>query len=80
MNNTMYNPDKLDKSNIAPSEIDTYFQQVVQGYVHDMAAAMEGGVAGHAGIFSNAMDVAKMMQLFLQKEITAEKLFSTGNI
>lgn len=32
-----------------------------------MAAAMEGGIAGHAGIFSNAMDVAKMMQLFLQK-------------
>jgi CubicO group peptidase (beta-lactamase class C family) len=69
MNNTMYNPlTKFDKNNIAPSEIDTYFrQQVVQGYVHDMAAAMEGGVAGHAGIFSNAMDVAKMMQLFLQK-------------
>ena len=69
MNNTMYNPlDKFDKNIIAPSEIDTYFRkQVVQGYVHDMAAAMEGGVAGHAGIFSNAMDVAKMMQLFLQK-------------
>ncbi|MCL6462827.1 MAG: serine hydrolase [Flavobacterium micromati] len=69
MNNTMYNPlTKFDKNNIAPSEIDIYFrQQVVQGYVHDMAAAMEGGVAGHAGIFSNAMDVAKMMQLFLQR-------------
>jgi len=69
MNNTLYNPlDKFDKSNIAPTEVDTYFrQQVIQGYVHDMAAAMEGGVAGHAGIFSNAMDVAKMMQLYLQK-------------
>lgn len=69
MNNTLYNPlDKFDKNKIVPSEIDTYFrQQVVQVYVHDMAAAMEGGVAGHAGIFSNAMDVAKMMQLFLQK-------------
>jgi beta-glucosidase-like glycosyl hydrolase/CubicO group peptidase (beta-lactamase class C family) len=69
MNNTLYNPlDKFDKSDIAPSEIDNYFRhQVIQGYVHDMAAAMEGGVAGHAGIFSNAMDVAKMMQLYLQK-------------
>ncbi|AYN06471.1 glycoside hydrolase family 3 N-terminal domain-containing protein [Flavobacterium sp. 140616W15] len=69
MNNTLYNPlDKFDRSNIAPTEIDNYFRhQVIQGYVHDMAAAMEGGVAGHAGIFSNAMDVAKMMQLFLQK-------------
>jgi beta-glucosidase-like glycosyl hydrolase/CubicO group peptidase (beta-lactamase class C family) len=69
MNNTLYNPLlKFDKNNIAPTEVDTYFRhQVIQGYVHDMAAAMEGGVAGHAGIFSNAMDVAKMMQLFLQK-------------
>jgi CubicO group peptidase (beta-lactamase class C family) len=32
-----------------------------------MAAAMEGGVGGHAGIFSNSMDVAKMMQMYLQK-------------
>ena len=69
MNNTLYNPlDRFNKSDIAPSEIDNYFRhQVIQGYVHDMAAAMEGGVAGHAGIFSNAMDVAKMMQLYLQK-------------
>lgn len=69
MNNTLYNPLlKFDKNSIAPTEIDTYFRhQLIQGYVHDMAAAMEGGVAGHAGIFSNAMDVAKMMQLFLQK-------------
>jgi beta-glucosidase-like glycosyl hydrolase/CubicO group peptidase (beta-lactamase class C family) len=69
MNYTLYNPlDKFEKKNIAPTEIDNYFRhQTIQGYVHDMAAAMEGGVAGHAGIFSNAMDVAKMMQLFLQK-------------
>ncbi|MWB95445.1 serine hydrolase [Flavobacterium sp. GA093] len=69
MNYTTYNPlQKFDRNVIAPSEVDNYFRhQTVQGYVHDMAAAMEGGVAGHAGIFSNAMDVAKMMQLFLQK-------------
>lgn len=69
MNNTLYNPlQKFDRKVIAPSEVDNYFRyQVVQGYVHDMAAAMQGGVAGHAGIFSNAMDVAKMMQLYLQK-------------
>ncbi|GAA6767370.1 glycoside hydrolase family 3 N-terminal domain-containing protein [Flavobacterium sp. CGRL1] len=69
MNYTLYNPlDKFEKNSIAPTEIDNYFRhQTIQGYVHDMAAAMEGGVAGHAGIFSNAMDIAKMMQLFLQK-------------
>lgn len=69
MNNTLYNPlSKISKSRIIPTEIDTYFRhQLLQGYVHDMEAAMEGGVGGHAGIFSNAMDVAKMMQMYLQK-------------
>lgn len=69
MNNTMYNPlRKFDISVIPPTEEDTYFRHVtVQGYVHDMEAAMEGGIAGHAGIFSNTMDIAKMMQLFLNK-------------
>ena len=68
MNYTMYNPLlKYDLSVIPPTEIDTYFRySLVQGYVHDMAAAMDGGVGGHAGIFSNSMDIAKMMQLFLQ--------------
>ncbi|HBK83605.1 MAG TPA: beta-N-acetylglucosaminidase, partial [Flavobacterium sp.] len=37
--------------------------------VHDMAAAMQGGVSGHAGLFSNALDVAKMMQMYLQKGV-----------
>jgi CubicO group peptidase (beta-lactamase class C family) len=32
-----------------------------------MEAAMEGGVGGHAGIFSNTMDIAKLMQMYLQK-------------
>lgn len=77
MNNTLYNPMlKFDKSNIAPTEVDNYFRhQVIQGYVHDMAAAMEGGIAGHAGIFSNAMDVAKMMQLYLQKGNYGDKQY-----
>ncbi|RZJ29745.1 MAG: beta-N-acetylglucosaminidase [Flavobacterium sp.] len=69
MNNTLYNPlMRYDASAIPPTENDTYFRyQTIQGYVHDMEAAMEGGVGGHAGIFSNAMDIAKMMQMYLQK-------------
>lgn len=69
MNNTLYNPlRKLDMGVIVPTEIDTYFRyQNIQGYVHDMGAAMQGGVAGHAGLFSNAMDIAKIMQMYLQK-------------
>ncbi|WP_026978618.1 glycoside hydrolase family 3 N-terminal domain-containing protein [Flavobacterium tegetincola] len=77
MNSTLYNPlNKFPKSKIIPTEIDTYFRyQKLQGYVHDMEAAMEGGVAGHAGIFSNSMDVAKLMQMFLQKGNYANKTY-----
>ncbi|OIQ16592.1 MAG: beta-N-acetylglucosaminidase [Flavobacterium sp. MedPE-SWcel] len=66
---TTYNPlRKFDATNIPPTEIDNYFRyQVIQGYVHDMAAAMQDGVAGHAGIFSNALDVTKIMQVYLNK-------------
>ena len=86
-NNTMYNPlQKMEKGAIPPTEIDTYFRhQIIQGYVHDMAAAMEGGIAGHAGIFSNAMDVAKIMQMYLQKgnygnhQYFSEKTFNDFN-
>ena len=68
-NHTMYNPlDKYKKADIVPTEEDDYFRnQLVQGYVHDMGSAMLGGVAGHAGLFSNANDVAKIMQMFLNK-------------
>lgn len=63
-----YNPlEKFPKSRIVPSEEDNYYRyQTVQGYVHDMGAAMQGGVGGHAGLFSNANDIAKMMQMYLQ--------------
>jgi beta-N-acetylhexosaminidase len=69
MNNTSYNPlQKFDMNMIPPTEEDNYYRyQTIQGYVHDMEAAMEGGVGGHAGIFSNSMDLAKIMQLFIQK-------------
>ncbi|MEY8020079.1 glycoside hydrolase family 3 N-terminal domain-containing protein [Muriicola sp. SD30] len=67
-NNTGYRPlDYFDKDRIVPSEIDNYYRyQTVQGFVHDMGAAMQGGVGGHAGLFSNANDVAKIMQMYLQ--------------
>ena len=59
---------KFSKSEIVPTEKDTYFRnQLVHGYVHDMGAAMLGGVGGHAGLFANANDIAKIMQMYLQK-------------
>ncbi len=62
-----FNPSsKFSKKQIVPSERDKYFrQQKVHGYVHDMGAAMLGGVSGHAGLFANANDVAILMQLLL---------------
>jgi CubicO group peptidase (beta-lactamase class C family) len=67
-NHMTYNPlEKFPINKIVPSEVDTYYRyQTVQGYVHDMGAAMQGGVGGHAGLFSNANDVAKIMQMYLQ--------------
>ncbi|HLW15269.1 MAG TPA: glycoside hydrolase family 3 N-terminal domain-containing protein, partial [Flavobacteriaceae bacterium] len=57
---------KFSKERIPPTENDNYFRyQEIQGYVHDQGAAMMGGVAGHAGLFSNAHDIAKMMQMFI---------------
>jgi beta-glucosidase-like glycosyl hydrolase/CubicO group peptidase (beta-lactamase class C family) len=68
-NFTTYNPSNVfSDTQIIPTEIDDYYRyQTVQGYVHDMGAAMQGGVGGHAGIFSNANDIAKIMQMYLQK-------------
>ncbi len=67
-NMSTYKPlEKFDKSQLIPTEKDTYFRfDTVHGYVHDMGAAMQNGVGGHAGLFSNANDVAKLMQMYLQ--------------
>lgn len=67
MNSTAYNAKlKWPKKEIAPTEIDNYFRhQVVQGYVHDMGAAMYGGVSGHAGIFSTPNDIGVLFQMLL---------------
>jgi CubicO group peptidase (beta-lactamase class C family) len=79
LNNTFYkslgmsvlcfNPLKTtDLNKIVPTEEDQVFRkQLLRGYVHDPAAAMMGGVSGHAGLFSNANDLAKLMQMYLNK-------------
>ncbi len=66
---TTYNPlEKYSKSDIAPSENDDYWRhQIVEGYVHDMWAAMLGGVSGHAGLFSTSRDLARLMQMVLNR-------------
>ena len=57
---------RFQKSCLVPTENDLVFRrQLLQGYVHDPGAAMLGGVACHAGVFANANDLAKIMQLYL---------------
>ena len=51
---------------IVPTEHEKHFrQQLIQGDVHDEGASMFGGVAGHAGLFSNAYDLAMLYQMLL---------------
>ena len=70
----------LSKTQIAPTENDEKFRkQIVQGYVHDPGAALMGGVAGHAGLFGNALDVARLMQFFLNKgQLNGERLLDSN--
>lgn len=82
-NNTTYNPlEKFPRDRMVPTENDTYFRyQVVQGYVHDMGAAMQGGVGGHAGLFSNSNDIAKIMQMYLwDGYYGGKRYFKTGTV
>lgn len=64
---TLYRPlSKFDRNQIAYTEVDTYLRrQHIHGYVHDELAAFSGGVQGNAGLFSNANDLAKLFQMWL---------------
>lgn len=68
LQNILYKPlEKAPIARIAPTEDDKYFRKsLIRGTVHDQGAAMLGGVGGHAGIFSNAHDLAVLMQMNLQ--------------
>ena len=67
MTTTTFRPRELMPiNNIVPSEEEKHFrQQLIRGDVHDEGAAMFGGVAGHAGLFSNAYDLAQLYQMLL---------------
>lgn len=67
--NTLYNPlTKFEKEDIVPTEKDDFLrQQLLQGYVHDEGAAFLGGISGNAGLFSNANDIAKICQMWLNE-------------
>ncbi|MCF8332465.1 MAG: serine hydrolase [Bacteroidales bacterium] len=60
--------ERFSRRQIIPTEDDRYFRnQLIHGYVHDQGAAMLGGISGHAGLFSNAKNMAALMQMLLNK-------------
>ncbi|MDF2438495.1 MAG: beta-lactamase [Bacteroidota bacterium] len=67
-------------SRLIPTEFDAKFRkQQVHGDVHDQGAAMLGGVGGHAGLFSNANDLAIMMQMYLNDGKYGGQFFIDSN-
>lgn len=64
-----FNPrNRFPKDRIVPTEDDQVFRKtLLEGYVHDQGAAMKGGVAGHAGLFATANDLAIFYQMMLNK-------------
>jgi CubicO group peptidase (beta-lactamase class C family) len=68
--------ERFPASRIAPTEMEKQFRrQLIRGYVHDPGAAMFGGVAGHAGLFSSAYDIAVLMQMLLDRGMMNGKRF-----
>ena len=65
MRNTTYRPDPAQRARAAPTEIHNVRGHALKGEVHDGDAFALGGVAGHAGLFSTASDLARFAQMLL---------------
>ena len=74
---TTYNPlRKFKKEQIIPTVREDFLRgKMLQGYVHDEAAAFLGGVSGNAGLFSTAHDVALIHQMLLDKGICGDRRY-----
>ncbi|HQJ45258.1 MAG TPA: serine hydrolase, partial [Ignavibacteriaceae bacterium] len=82
MNSTYYNvPDSLKKL-CAPTEIDNYWRmKTIQGEVHDENSYILNGVAGHAGLFSTAEDISKLMAMLMNKgKINGKEFLKSSTI
>ncbi|HVE61324.1 MAG TPA: serine hydrolase, partial [Chitinophagaceae bacterium] len=67
MSSTTFKPwQRFGIERVVPTEEEKHFRrQLLRGYVHDEGASMFGGVSGHAGLFSNAFDLAMLYQMLL---------------
>jgi len=79
---TRFNPWRhFPVRDIVPTEKDAYFRgETVQGFVHDMGAAMLGGVSGHAGLFSTAGELAVIMQMLLNEGVYGNRRYLQADI
>lgn len=83
MTTTTFQPLKhMSIDNIPPTENDPFFRkQQIRGYVHDEGAALFGGISGNAGLFSNANDLAKLFQMWLNDgEYGGEQILSKKTV
>ena len=90
MRDTGFRPAGALRDRIAPTEIDTVFRNIhVHGVVHDENAYAIGGVAGHAGLFTTASDLAVLAQALLdggqvagcereERDSTSERICAAG--
>ena len=67
MHDTMFLPPASLRPRIAPTELDPATGQPLRGVVHDDTSRYMGGVAGHAGLFTTADDLAKFAQMMLDR-------------
>ena len=77
MTRTMFKPlEKYAPLTLVPTENETFWRgQLLRGYVHDPNAALMGGVAGNAGLFSTTNDMAKLCQMWLDKGVYGGKRY-----
>ena len=78
LKDTYFNPalKRVDLERVAPTENDTLFRrQVVHGYVHDPTAALMGGCAGNAGLFSTTRDMSVILEMLMNKGVYKGKRY-----
>lgn len=81
MKNTFFMPNEKYKLEILPTEYDDYYRnRLIQGEVHDENAFLLGGVSGHAGLFSNADDIAKISKLYVDEGVFKGRRYLKKNI
>jgi len=81
MQETMFQPAASLKARVAPTEIDPTTGQPLRGVVHDPTSRYMGGIAGHAGLFTTASDLAKFAEMMIGRgESNGIRIFSAPTV